>query len=173
MRVRRIVWVLFKTGIFTVVAPLMVGLVLPRHVHWAFVPTDTALVPARAILLSQVFLGAGAAMYLWCAWDFAVKGMGTPAPIDAPRKLVVKGLYRFVRNPMYLSVLCLVLSQALTFFSLPILVYFVFIVACFHLFVIVYEEPHLRNVFGERYEDYCRMVPRWLPRLGSRHARSA
>ena len=165
-RSAQILWVLFKTGLFTVVAPFMVGLVLPRYVHWAFtVPTDTMITPARAILFSQVFLAAGAAIYLWCAWDFAVKGLGTPAPIDAPKQLVVKGLYRCVRNPMYLGVLCLILSQALSFFSLPILVYFAFIAACFHLFIVVYEEPHLRKAFGEQYEDYCRYVRRWIPHL--------
>ena len=104
-------------------------------------------------------------MYLWCAWDFAVKGMGTPAPIDAPKKLVVNGLYRFVRNPMYLGVFCLILSQAMTRYSRPIPVYFVFVGVCFHLFIVLYEEPHLRKVFGREYEDYCRHVRRWIPRL--------
>jgi len=118
MRVLQILWVLCKTAIFTVLAPFMVGLVLPRHIHSAFASsTDGMLVPGRAALFAPVLLVAGAAIYLWCAWDFAVKGMGTPAPIDAPKSLVVSGLYRSVRNPMYLGVLCLIFSQALNFFS--------------------------------------------------------
>jgi len=94
--------------------------------------------------------------------------LGTPAPIDAPRVLVIKGLYRYVRNPMYVGVLCLIASQALFWRSYPILVYMIFIVACFHLFVIAYEEGHLKHVFGEQYEEYCKRVPRWLPRLRAR-----
>jgi len=111
------------------------------------------------------FLLAGIAVYLWCAWDFAVTGLGTPAPIDEPRTLIIRGLYRYVRNPMYVGVICLIVSRGLLWRSFPILVYVIFIVACFHLFVIAYEEPHLKRVFGAEYEEYCQQVPRWLPRF--------
>jgi len=93
--------------------------------------------------------------------------MGTPAPIDAPKKLVVNGLYRFVRNPMYVGVFCLILSQAMNLCSRPILFYICFVGVCFHLFIVFYEEPHLRRIFREQYEDYCRQVPRWIPRITS------
>lgn len=118
-------------------------------------------------ILTPLFLVLGSLAYLWCAWDFAMKGMGTPAPIDAPKKLVVNGLYRFVRNPMYLGVFGLILSQAMNFCSRPILFHFFFVGVCFHLFLVFYEEPHLRSSFREQYEDYCRQVPRWVPRYAS------
>ena len=66
---------------------------------------------------------------------------------------------------MYLGVSCLIISQAMRWASLPILIYLVFVANCFHLFIVFYEEPHLRRVFGDQYEDYRRHVPRWIPRL--------
>jgi len=102
---------------------------------------------------------------LWCAWDFAETGLGTPAPIDEPHVLIVKGLYRYVRNPMYVGVGCLIASRALFWQSFPVLIYLIFVATCFHLFVIAYEEPHLKRVFGAEYEEYCRRVHRWLPRI--------
>ena len=92
-------------------------------------------------------------------------GLGTPAPIDEPRILIVRGLYGYVRNPMYAGVLCVIASRALFWQSYPICVYLIFVTACFHLFVIAYEEPHLKRVFGGQYEDYCLRVARWLPRV--------
>jgi len=115
--------------------------------------------------LAYFFLLSGALTYLWCAWDFSVKGMGTPAPIDAPKKLVANGLYQFVRNPMYWGVSCMILSQAIEARSLEILFYLALTVIGFKQFVRLYEEPHLRKMFGEQYLDYCQRVPRWLPRF--------
>ena len=159
-------WPLVKTAIFTALVPFVVGLWLPYRVHWAYaVPADALGVNPWEPFLSYPFLVVGMAIYLWCAWDFAVTGLGTPAPIDAPRVLIIKGLYRYVRNPMYVGVLCLIASRALFWHSHAVLVYMISIAACFHLFVMAYEEPHLKRVFGEQYEDYCRRVPRWLPRL--------
>jgi len=96
-------------------------------------------------ILSGALLIAGAAIYLWCAWDFSVKGHGTPAPIDAPINLVVNGLYRFVRNPMYVAVFLLIASRAILFWSFPIVLYLVFVRTCVQLFIVLYEEPHLRK----------------------------
>jgi len=170
-RTSQIAWVLFKTAIFTALAPYVVGLRLPEYVHQAFTHETDAhtLAPSQLFVLGVLLLLLGAVMYLWCAWDFAVKGMGTPAPIDAPKNLVINGIYRYVRNPMYLGVLCLIVSQAINFYSRPILVYLIFVGLCFHLFIVLYEEPHLRKVFGAQYEEYCRNVPRWIPRLRPFH----
>ncbi len=101
-------------------------------------------------------------MYLWCAWDFAAKGLGTPAPIDAPRVLVGKGLYRFTRNPMYVGVSSMIAGQAVYYGSSSILVHLLAVALAFHAFVRCYEEPTLRRLFGEPYDDYCRRMPRWL-----------
>lgn len=114
---------------------------------------------------AAVGIALGAAVYLRCAWDFAVGGQGTPAPIDAPRRLVIRGLYRLVRNPMYLGVLTVLLCEAALFRSLTLLAYAGCFAVAFHLFVLCYEEPTLRAKFGEEYEAYRRAVPRWLPRL--------
>ena len=175
-RTFQIAWVLLKTAIFTALAPYTVGILLPHYLYLAFMPPfdgvdygikSCLLWCSVFMLLSPVFLIIGAVVYLWCAWDFAVKGMGTPAPIDAPKKLVIKGLYRFVRNPMYLGVFFLILSQAMRYYSRPVLIYFLFVFGCFHLFISLYEEPHLKRVFTEQYENYCRNVRRWIPRLSA------
>jgi len=96
---------------------------------------------------------------------FAVQGLGTPAPVAPPQRLVVTGLYRYVRNPMYVSVAAIILGQALLFGDWRLIVYgAVFWLAC-HAFVLVYEEPTLRRKFGAEYEAFCANVPRWIPRL--------
>jgi protein-S-isoprenylcysteine O-methyltransferase Ste14 len=163
---REIFWPLVKTAIFTLFVPFVVGLWVPYRVHWAYtMPTDVLGGNMWWQFSSYPFLALGLAIYLWCAWDFAVTGLGTPAPIDEPRVLIVKGLYRHVRNPMYVGVSCLIASRALFWQSFSVLIYLIFIAACFQLFVIAYEEPHLKRVFGAEYEEYCRRVPRWLPRF--------
>jgi protein-S-isoprenylcysteine O-methyltransferase Ste14 len=161
----KIFFVLCKTAIFTALVPFTIGWWLPVRIHCAFEASRNRSSGNLALEIpSYLLLFLGAAIYLWCAWDFSVEGLGTPAPIDAPKKLVVRGLYRFVRNPMYLGVFCIVASRALYFWSLPVLLYFMVAASCAILFVHLYEEPQLRKVFGEQYADYCRRVRGWLPR---------
>lgn len=107
----------------------------------------------------------GWTVMLWCFWIFIANGRGTPAPIDPPRELVIVGPYRFVRNPMYAAGLAALLGWILWSPSLSlILAFFLFLLAT-HLFVMLYEEPTLKRTFGAAYDDYCRRVPRWIPRL--------
>jgi protein-S-isoprenylcysteine O-methyltransferase Ste14 len=120
------------------------------------------LSPPRSWIGAALF-ACGAVIYFWCAWDFATAGEGTPAPIDAPKHLVVRGLYRFVRNPMYAGVLLILLGESLAFRSTRILVYAAIVFTFFNLFVILYEEPALKRKFGPSYEEYLSSVPRWLP----------
>ncbi len=115
-----------------------------------------------AFALAVLVLGAG--IYAWCVWDFASFGRGTPAPIDAPKKLVVRGLYRYPRNPMYVGVLTVILGQATLFRTANLVLYALVVGACFHLFIILYEERHLAGEFGSQYEAYRSQVARWLPR---------
>lgn len=96
---------------------------------------------------------------------FALKGFGTPAPIAPPERLVVSGLYRFVRNPMYVGVLAAILGQALLLGSVTLLEYAGVVWLGFTAMVVVYEEPTLRRTFGASYERYCANVRRWWPRL--------
>lgn len=96
---------------------------------------------------------------------FAVEGLGTPAPIAPPRQLVVTGLYRYVRNPMYVAVSSLVFGQGLLFGSVQVVKYGLAVVVGFHLFVLLSEEPVLRHKFGNEYDVYCKNVRRWWPRV--------
>ena len=115
-------------------------------------------------LLALLAIGVGAALLVTCIWEFAASGRGTLSPVDPPRELVVRGLYRYVRNPMYLSVTMIVMGEVLLTRSRPLLVYWAIWFAAVNLFVIGYEEPTLRRRFGESYERYTRDVGRWLPR---------
>lgn len=105
----------------------------------------------------------GVPILLWSIWDFTFTGKGTPAPVDPPKELVVRGLYRYVRNPMYVGGVFILFGEAIFFASLLLFGYTVFIFFCFHMFVIGYEEPTLRRTFGRTYDVYCESVPRWLP----------
>jgi protein-S-isoprenylcysteine O-methyltransferase Ste14 len=107
----------------------------------------------------------GGATVLWCFWNFAFHGHGTPAPIDPPKELVTIGLYRYVRNPIYLGVLTIILGYFLWFKTIWMLVYAVAVFLVCHLFVTLYEEPALKRKFGTAYENYCRSVPRWIPKF--------
>lgn len=108
---------------------------------------------------------AGGAALLWSTWDFLVKGRGTPAPIDPPEELVVRGLYRYVRNPMYVGGLLILAGHFLWFQSRKLLLYAGGLFLAFHNFVVFYEEPDLRHRFGAAYERYYQSVPRWIPRV--------
>ena len=109
-------------------------------------------------------LTIGVAGLLWCIWDFAHQGRGTLAPVDPPQFVVRTGLYRVVRNPMYLSVLTALVGEAVVSESVPLIIWAVIVAITVHLFVVAYEEPTLRRQFGATYEAYRRAVPRWLPR---------
>jgi len=120
----------------------------------------------RAAVAGWILAGAGVALYFACAfWGFALRGKGTPAPIDPPKRLVAEGPYRIVRNPMYWSVAFVMLGEALAFRSLALAAIGVAFFAGTTLFVLLYEEPTLRRKFGAEYEAYCRQVPRWIPRF--------
>lgn len=114
-------------------------------------------------LVGAAAIAAGAAVLLRCIREFAVVGRGTLAPVDPPKTLVVEGLYRYVRNPMYVGVMTVLLGEAAAFVSRALLAYAAAVLAAFHLFVVLYEEPALRRRFGASYERYCARVGRWVP----------
>ncbi len=114
-----------------------------------------------------VLVVLGVAVLLECFARFVVRGRGTPAPIAPPRELVVSGLYRHVRNPMYVAMVAIVAGQASLLGSRPLLLYAGVLWVLFHLRVLTYEEPVLARQFGASFELYRRNVPRWLPRLTS------
>ena len=158
---------LLKLLVFTLLVPGSVTVWIPRYFYRSQIRWDYAgaNLPTGVAILAIVL---GISGYLSCALDFAFQGRGTPAPIDPPKVLVVRGLYRHVRNPMYLSVLLVLLGECLLFRSGALLRYTgLFFVLAFS-FVLLYEEPALRSKFGASYEEYCRTVPRWIPRLRPR-----
>jgi protein-S-isoprenylcysteine O-methyltransferase Ste14 len=107
----------------------------------------------------------GLGLLVWCVRDFFVSGKGTLAPWDPPKHLVMVGLYRFIRNPMYVAVLTTVLGWSVAFHSAWVGLYLLLLAIGFHLRVILYEEPRLRRQFDAEWEAYSASVPRWLPRL--------
>jgi protein-S-isoprenylcysteine O-methyltransferase Ste14 len=115
--------------------------------------------------VGAALVAAGLAVLLDSFARFALRGLGTPAPVAPPTRLVVTGLYRHVRNPMYVAVLSAVVGQALVLGDVKLLGYALLVWLAFHLFVVGYEEPKLRRTFGEEYELFLRNVPRWIPRL--------
>ena len=152
---------LLKTFIFTLVVPAAVTIYVPL---WLVAPRARVHADAAHLAgLLPIFLGV--CVYVWCAWDFATRGRGTPLPLDPPKELVARGLYRRVRNPMYVGVTAILLGESLLLASPALLWYTVAVVVWFNLFVLFYEEPALRRKFGASYERYCATVPRWLPRL--------
>lgn len=150
---------LFKNLLFTIVIPGTVAVYLPLYLAG-----KEMIQPGAAFILGVVFLVLGGLMYTWCIWNFATFGRGTPAPIDAPKSLVIRGPYRYVRNPMYVGVLTVILGWTVLYKNPRLFLYMSFVALIFHLFIVLYEEPHLRSVFGNEYENYCTRVGRWLPR---------
>ncbi len=148
-----------KTFLFTLVGPCTVTVVVP----YCLLSFHAELYGSIATV-GFLPIALGGAFYLWCAWDFVTVGQGTPAPIDPPRFLVARGLYRVVRNPMYVGILLVLLGESIIFRSVSILIYAAIVCLLFHLFVVFYEEPTLKRKFGASYEEYCRAVPRWIPR---------
>ncbi len=155
-------WLILKNLLFTLVVPGFVAGWVPlrwfeRRPHWPVTWTAPHFAGAALAL-------AGLALYLHCQWLFATRGQGTPAPIDPPKKLVRRGFYKWVRNPMYLAVFAVIGGEMIFLRSGHIAVYFVCLVCAVHVFVLLVEEEHLRRRFGAMYEDYRREVPRWFPR---------
>jgi protein-S-isoprenylcysteine O-methyltransferase Ste14 len=113
-------------------------------------------------------MAVGGLLLLWCVRDFYVAGKGTLAPWDPPKRLVVVGLYRFVRNPMYVSILILLVGWTIATGSPSLAVYTVILAIAFHLRVILHEEPRLTKLFGPDWTAYKTSVPRWFPRRVAR-----
>jgi len=152
-----------KTALFILFVPGTVLVVIP--LYW-ILPADPARVdPGPLRWLALPFWVAGVAILCWCAVDFVRKGHGTPAPIEPPKELVAGGLYRFVRNPMYVGVLLTAVGHSFWFGSFWLAGYALFLWLVFHGFVTFYEEPHLHKTFGTTYEQYCKAVPRWMPNI--------
>lgn len=153
---------LLGSAVFFLIAPgTVVGLIPWLLSKWTRAG-DGASVPAY---IGMLLIALGVAGLVESYVRFALEGGGTPAPVAPTKRLVVKGLYRCVRNPMYLSVLVAIVGQALYFMNLTLLLYAAIIWIAVHLFIVSFEERRLKREFGEQYAAYCENVPRWIPRL--------
>lgn len=150
-----------KSILFFILAPGMVAGLIPLALFRIGPRLETGFLTFLAFPLWV----NGIAILVWCFWDFLVKGKGTPAPIDPPKQLVVSGLYRYVRNPMYMGVLLILIGHFAWFGYWGSLIYAAVVWIAFDLFVRFYEEPNLRSKFGADYEGYLKRVPRWIPRF--------
>jgi protein-S-isoprenylcysteine O-methyltransferase Ste14 len=151
------VWL--RAVLFVVVVPGAVSGWLPWYVAGAPSPIWGASHGAWRL---GALLVVGWVVLLWCARDFAPRGRGTPGPWDAPRELVITGLYRFSRNPMYVAVLTAILGQAIWFHSRQVTWYAIVVAIAFNFMVVLYEEPTLEATFGKQYTDYRQRVRRWF-----------
>lgn len=152
------------SAVFFVAVPCVIAGLVPWWItDWEFRPPFLGLRLTRVIGVVLILVGLPGLLDSFRR--FAVDGLGTPAPVAPTRSLVVIGLYRYVRNPMYVAVLAIIVGQGLLFANEWLLVYgAAFLMVC-HLFVVFHEEPVLRRDFGPAYEAYRQAVPRWLPRL--------
>jgi len=151
-------------------AALFIGFVLvylpSRFLSWSGIvaPATTGAPQVAGMLMVAI----GTALAFRCLFIFVFIGKGTPAPFDPPRKLVIRGPYRFVRNPMYIGAGMTLAGAALFYESISIFIYAGLFFLITHLFVVLYEEPTLRRAFGDEYVAYCRRVRRWRPRASKK-----
>jgi len=162
-RTRR-TFALLATAIFLLVAPGTIAGFVPWCIsRWQVQAPFPGFGACRVI--GALLIAAAIPILLESFGRFAVQGIGTPAPVFPTRHLVVNGFYRYVRNPMYVAVVSLILGQALLLGDIRILAYAILAWLVMHLFVITYEEPTLRKSFGAEYETFSAHVPRWIPRF--------
>ena len=158
--------VLIRTIIFSVLVPGTVGGWAP---YWLAHSGLDGMMLGKAMgsivtdIIGILFTVIGALIYLWCAYDFVFIGRGTPAPFAPPKTLVIRGLYKLVRNPMYIGLLLAIIGQGFIYGSPLLFLYALLVFIMFHSFVVLYEEPVLRKMFGYDYMAYGKQVNRWLP----------
>ena len=161
-----VVKLFYRTLIFSILVPGTVGGWAPYWIATSGVDGQIFGKAGSMLITDSIgiaFTVIGASIYLWCAFDFTFIGRGTPAIFDPPKTLVVRGLYRYFRNPMYVGVLSAIIGQALIYGSPAVFIFAFLIFIMFHSFVVLYEEPTLRKMFNDEYLAYGNRVNRWLP----------
>lgn len=151
---------IIKTLIFIVLVPGSVTVIIPYLILKDSLPTILQFsLPYYFGLLPAL---SGLIICFWCFADFINKGTGTPSPFDSPKQLVVEGLYRYVRNPMYIGISLVIFGEVIMFSSLLLILYSIILLLIFHINIVYYEEPKLRLEFGGKYDNYRVSVPRWF-----------
>lgn len=153
---------LFRAITYAALFIALVLVFLPAQVlRWAGVARPAVLGAPQFVGIVLAILGG--ALAIWCILAFATLGRGTPAPFDPPRLLVVRGPYRYLRNPMYLGAAVALAGASLFYESIELAGFTILFLLMVHGFVVLYEEPVLRRQFGADYDDYCARVRRWKP----------
>src|SRR5215475_1281936 len=142
---------------------MVAGLIPWLITQWEFQPSFLAVELTRVVGVALIMVGGIGLLDSFAR--FALQGVGTPAPIAPTRNLVVTGLYRHVRNPMYVAVVAIILGQAVLMGDWRLILYGALLWLFFHVFVVTYEEPTLEQTFGREYEAFRAAVPRWIPRM--------
>lgn len=156
-----LVFLLVRTVVYVTLFVGFVLVYLPSRIVSG--PRLSAATPALAFA-GMIVAGVGAALVLWCVGSFVFVGRGTPFPLDPPRRLVVRGPYAYVRNPMYVGAFLVLTGAAIRFASIPLLVYAALFQLALHAMVVFYEERALAEQFGADYDSYRAQVRRWWPR---------
>jgi len=153
---------IFRNLFFTILQP---GLVAGLFPYWIlgsrFSETAKSSFKTFQYVATVIFI-IGFAIMVYCIGLFAVKGRGTLSPADPTKKLVISGMYRYSRNPMYIGVMLMLIAEAIFFRSVNLWIYAFVVFIGFNLFILLHEEPRLTRVFGAEYEQYCKNVRRWL-----------
>jgi protein-S-isoprenylcysteine O-methyltransferase Ste14 len=158
------VFVFLSSAVFLFIAPGTVAGYVPWWIgRWRVHSSFFGYAAVRVV--GVLLVAAGVGLLLETFLRFAFKGLGTPAHVFPTKHLVVSGSYRYVRNPMYVAVISLILGQGLIFADIRILVYGICVWLIMHIFVLIYEEPTLRRTFTAEFADYTANVPRWIPQL--------
>jgi len=151
---RNLLFTILQPGIVTVLVPYLIL----SYSGKAFLPEQWTVLDVVGATLMIV----GTGILLNCILRFATEGKGTISPLDPTKQLVAKGLYRYSRNPMYVGAMILLIGEAIFWRSIALAIYAAVVFLAFNLFIILHEEPRLRRVFGDRYDEYCRSVRRWF-----------
>jgi protein-S-isoprenylcysteine O-methyltransferase Ste14 len=159
-----VIWPVVKSAVIGVLFLYLWGVLLARWVT----PSERWEHPSSAgvtRVIALAVMGAGVAIMFWCVAEFAIYARGTPLPLDPPKRLTVRGLYRYVRNPMYVGALIALLGEALYFGAWQIVALAAAAFAAVNVFIVFYEEPQLARRFGADYEAYKARVNRWIPKF--------
>jgi protein-S-isoprenylcysteine O-methyltransferase Ste14 len=150
-----------KSLLFLILVPGVIVGVIPPFLLFTGPYMETGFLVYIALPLWVI----GGAVILWCFWQFFSEGDGTPAPIDPPKELVATGIYKYVRNPMYVGVILMLFAEFLWLGYWYLFLYMILFFIVVHIFVTRYEEPTLKKKFGKSYSKYLEAVPRWIPKF--------
>ena len=150
-----------RSALWTILFPGIIAVYIP----WRFFGVRYASVEGIGGVIGWLLVLIGAVLLLASIVEFARRGKGTLSPVDPPKRLVVSGPYRWVRNPMYAGVVFMLVGQSLFTSGLGLVVYVAVLFGIVDVFITLHEEPYLEHMFGDSFREYKRNVRRWMPRI--------